>query len=94
MLSGFYLGASCIDKVSFDRRDRAALYILVSVAMATDKTPFLGAYCPPSEHCINGWSFAHVAATEYPGWRTMLLVYGMASTVSFSRVIASTFPPT
>ncbi len=42
----------------------------------------------PSEHCINVWSFARVVATEYPGWRTRLLVYGMASTVSFSRVIA------
>ncbi len=42
----------------------------------------------PSEHCINVWSFARVVATEYPGWRTKLLVYSMATTVSFSRVIA------
>lgn len=42
----------------------------------------------PSEHCINVWSFARVVAGEYPGWRTKLIVYSMASTVSFSRVIA------
>ncbi|HTA84967.1 MAG TPA: phosphatase PAP2 family protein, partial [Silvibacterium sp.] len=42
----------------------------------------------PSEHAINVWSFAHVVAAEYPGWRTKMLVYSMATTVSFSRVIA------
>jgi hypothetical protein len=42
----------------------------------------------PSEHCINVWSFARVVATEYPGWRTKAIVYGMATTVSFSRVLA------
>ncbi len=42
----------------------------------------------PSEHCINVWSFARVVASEYPGWRTKLIVYSMASTVSFSRVLA------
>ena len=42
----------------------------------------------PSEHAINVWSFAHVVAAEYPGWRTRTLVYSMATTVSFSRVIA------
>jgi len=42
----------------------------------------------PSEHCINVWSFARVVAGEYPGWRTKLIVYSMATTVSFSRVLA------
>ncbi len=42
----------------------------------------------PSEHCINVWSFARVVASEYPGWRTQLIVYSMATTVSFSRVLA------
>jgi PAP2 superfamily len=42
----------------------------------------------PSEHAINVWSFAHVVAGEYPGWRTKLIVYSMATTVSFSRVLA------
>ena len=42
----------------------------------------------PSEHCINVWSFARVVASEYPGWRTQAIVYGMATTVSFSRVLA------
>jgi hypothetical protein len=42
----------------------------------------------PSTHAINVWSFAHVVASEYPGWRTKCIVYGMATTVSFSRVLA------
>ena len=42
----------------------------------------------PSEHAINVWSFAHVVAAEYPGWRTQAIVYSMATTVSFSRVLA------
>ena len=42
----------------------------------------------PSEHAINIWSFAHVVASEYPSWRTRAIVYGAATTVSFSRVLA------
>ncbi len=42
----------------------------------------------PSEHAINVWSFARVVAGEYPGWRTQAIVYSMATTVSFSRVLA------
>jgi membrane-associated phospholipid phosphatase len=42
----------------------------------------------PSEHAINVWAFAHVVAAEYPSWRTRLIVYSLATTVSASRVIA------
>lgn len=42
----------------------------------------------PSEHAMNIWSFAHVVAGQYPGIATQALVYGLASTVSVSRVIA------
>jgi hypothetical protein len=42
----------------------------------------------PSEHSINAWAFARVVAGEYPGWRTKLIVYSLATTVSASRVIA------
>ena len=42
----------------------------------------------PSGHSINAWAFAHVVAAEYPGWRTRLLVYSVATTVSVSRVLA------
>jgi membrane-associated phospholipid phosphatase len=42
----------------------------------------------PSNHSIITWSFAHVVANRYPGWRTRLAVYGLASTVSVSRVLA------
>ena len=42
----------------------------------------------PSEHAMNVWAFAHVVATQYNGPATKLLVYGVATTVSASRVIA------
>jgi membrane-associated phospholipid phosphatase len=42
----------------------------------------------PSNHSIIAWSFAHVVAARYPGWGTKLAVYGLATTVSVSRVMA------
>jgi membrane-associated phospholipid phosphatase len=42
----------------------------------------------PSNHSIIAWSFAHVVASRYPGWGTRLAVYGLATTVSVSRVMA------
>lgn len=42
----------------------------------------------PSNHAIIAWSFAHVVASRYPGWGTRLAVYGLATTVSVSRVMA------
>ena len=42
----------------------------------------------PSEHAINVWAFAHAVAAEYSGWRTRLIVYSLAGTVSASRVVA------
>ena len=37
---------------------------------------------------MNVWSFAHVIAGQYNGIATQAIVYGLASTVSVSRVIA------
>jgi len=42
----------------------------------------------PSNHAILTWSMASVVASEYPGWLTKTAVYGLASTVSVSRVLA------
>lgn len=42
----------------------------------------------PSNHSTTAWAFAHVVADRYPSWRTKLLLYGLASTVSASRIIA------
>jgi membrane-associated phospholipid phosphatase len=42
----------------------------------------------PSNHSIIAWSFAHAVAARYPGWGTKLAVYGLATTVSVSRVLA------
>ncbi len=37
---------------------------------------------------MNVWAFAHVVAGQYNGLATRALVYGLASTVSVSRVLA------
>ncbi|HEY6446780.1 MAG TPA: phosphatase PAP2 family protein [Acidobacteriaceae bacterium] len=42
----------------------------------------------PSEHAMNAWAFAHVVAGQYNGIATNVVVYGLATTVSVSRVIA------
>lgn len=42
----------------------------------------------PSEHAMNIWSFAHVVAGQYNGIGTQAVVYGLATTVSISRVLA------
>ncbi len=42
----------------------------------------------PSEHAAAAWSIASVVAHEYPGTLTQILVYGMATAVSASRLTA------
>lgn len=42
----------------------------------------------PSEHAMNVWAFAHVVAGQYNGIATKSIVYGLATTVSVSRVMA------
>lgn len=42
----------------------------------------------PSNHAVAAWSMAAVAGSEYPGWLSRSLIYGLASTVSVSRVLA------
>jgi membrane-associated phospholipid phosphatase len=42
----------------------------------------------PSNHAIAAWSMASVVGEEYPGWLTRTAVYGLASTVSISRILA------
>ena len=42
----------------------------------------------PSGHSLTAWSMAHVVAARYPGWRVALVAYGLATTVSASRVMA------
>jgi hypothetical protein len=39
------------------------------------------------------WSFARVVASEYPGWRTQLIVYSMATTVSFRECSLDSISP-
>jgi len=42
----------------------------------------------PSNHCVFAWSSAAVIASEYPGLLTDISVYGMATGVSVTRVLA------
>src|SRR6202140_3148342 len=49
---------------------------------------FQGGVSMPSEHAAAVWSIASVIAHEYPGPLTSLLVYGLASAVSASRITA------
>ncbi len=41
-----------------------------------------------SNHSLTAWAFAHVVTDRYPSWKTKVLLYGLATTVSASRVIA------
>jgi len=49
-------------------------------------TFFQGGYSFPSEHSAIAWSIASVVAHEYPGPLTKFLAYGLASTVTLTRV--------
>jgi hypothetical protein len=42
----------------------------------------------PSNHATAAWAMASVVGDEYPGWLTRTAVYGLATTVSVSRVLA------
>lgn len=42
----------------------------------------------PSGHALTAWTIAHVVANRYPSWHTRLAVYGIATAVSASRVLA------
>jgi membrane-associated phospholipid phosphatase len=50
-----------------------------------------GKYSPgqdsfPSGHTAVAFAFAHVIASEYPGWKIKLAVYGLAAATAFERV--------
>jgi membrane-associated phospholipid phosphatase len=42
----------------------------------------------PSNHAVAAWAMASVIGDEYPGWLSRTVVYGLATTVSVSRVLA------
>jgi hypothetical protein len=49
---------------------------------------FSGGSSFPSEHAAIAWSLASVWAHEYPGWLSQMAAYGLATTVSVTRVTA------
>ena len=55
---------------------------------------FSGGASFPSEHSAIAWSIASVFAHEYPGWFTQVAAYGLATTISVTRVTAQQHFPT
>jgi len=49
---------------------------------------FQGGASFPSEHSAIAWSIASVWAHEYPGWFSQMAAYGLATTVTITRVTA------
>ena len=49
---------------------------------------FTGGASFPSEHTAIAWSVASVWAHEYPGWLSQAAAYGLATTVTMTRVTA------
>src|SRR5262249_35249772 len=49
---------------------------------------FVGGTSFPSEHAAVAWSIASVAAHEYPGPLMKVLAYGLAGTITITRVTA------
>ena len=49
---------------------------------------FKGGSSFPSEHSAIAWSIASVWAHEYPGWFSQMAAYGLASTITVTRVTA------
>jgi len=54
---------------------------------------FQGGMSFPSEHSAAAWSIASVIAHEYPGPLTQFLAYGLASTVTLTRVTSQNHFP-
>jgi Capsule assembly protein Wzi/PAP2 superfamily len=49
---------------------------------------FAGGSSFPSHHSAVAWSIASVFAHEYPGWFSQVAAYGLATTISMTRVTA------
>lgn len=49
---------------------------------------FVGGTSFPSEHSAIAWSIASIWAHEYPGWFSQAAAYGLATTISATRVTA------
>ena len=49
---------------------------------------FTGGTSFPSEHSAIAWSIASIWAHEYPGWLSQFGAYGLASTITLTRVTA------
>jgi membrane-associated phospholipid phosphatase len=51
-----------------------------------DGKHYAGADSFPSGHSAMAFAFAHVVASEYPNWKTKLLVYSLAAATAVERV--------
>jgi len=55
---------------------------------------FTGGSSFPSEHSAIAWSIASIWAHEYPGWFSQMAAYGLATTITTTRVTAKQHFPT
>ena len=88
MLAGEALANSLAVSEAFKfvfRRDRP---MVNNAAGKFFSSSFSDSSLTPSNHATAAWSMAAVVGDEYPGWLTRTVVYGLASTVSVSRVLA------
>ena len=89
--TGLLSGEALIDGLAFSeaiglvtRRDRPNVNNAKGNFFSS--SAFEGSF--PSNHATAAWALASVMADEYPGWLMKTTVYGLATTVSISRVLA------
>jgi len=93
--TGFLAGEAIADTILFtsilkygtDRvRPKAAGLSAESGEFWPDGKHYAGADSFPSGHSAMAFAFAHVVASEYPNWKTKLLVYSLAAATAVERV--------
>jgi membrane-associated phospholipid phosphatase len=87
LLAGEALGDSLVVNEAFKfvtRRDRPAVNDAKGNFFSSSPTESSF----PSNHATAAWAMASVVADEYPGWLVQTAVYGLATGVSVSRVLA------
>ena len=89
--TGLLSGEALVDGLAFSeaidlviRRDRPNVNDAKGNFFSS--SPLNGSF--PSNHATAAWALASVLSDEYPGWLMKTAAYGLATTVSVSRVLA------
>ena len=89
--TGLLSGEALVDALAFSeaielvtRRDRPNVNFAKGNFFSSNA--FGGSF--PSNHATAAWALASVMSDEYPGWLMKTATYGLATTVSVSRVLA------